>query len=132
MSVLHAINSASVNVWRQNHGLDTILHGHVHNAIPSSIKHLILDFPMCMGPVRSPCTDLCGTPPLLLQLFPVPLGHTTAAAYLNDGELYPVRLQTSAVEVLELHLTPHMFYILPCIAQSIGDSLTSLSLLFCT
>ncbi|KAK0493392.1 hypothetical protein EDD18DRAFT_1108174 [Armillaria luteobubalina] len=75
-----------------------------------SIKWLSLHFPDGSETIKSTTGDEHGTPPFLLQLFPV---HIFGS------------------ENLELITSVHMYHILPKIAISSGSSITTLHLMFC-
>ncbi|KAK0421544.1 hypothetical protein EV421DRAFT_1917039 [Armillaria borealis] len=94
-------NMPNILAWCSEHGINTILADDVRSPLALTIKQLSIDFPMYVGPVRSLDTDLQGNPTLLLHLFP-PADAPYLAAFVDPGDVYPIRLQTSGLEELEL------------------------------
>ncbi len=97
---------------------------------PPTLRSLVIDFPDELGPVLSSYIDNHGTPPLLLQLFPLSPEGQSIEAYLLPGEVYPCRLRTSSLKQLEARVSPNVEYMLPSITQWAGASITTLRLSF--
>ncbi|KAK0496652.1 hypothetical protein EDD18DRAFT_1105019 [Armillaria luteobubalina] len=95
-----------------------------------SIKRLSLHFPDGSETIKSTTGDERGTPPFLLQLFPVRIFRSESLYHLWEDKAFPVCLTTSAVQDLELIMSAHMYHILLKIAISSGSSITTLHLMF--
>ncbi|KAK0457358.1 uncharacterized protein EV420DRAFT_1480827 [Desarmillaria tabescens] len=74
--------------------------------ISPTLCTLTIDFPDELGPILSSIVDERGTPPLLLQLFPLSPEGLSIEAYLLPAEVYPFRLCMCAIEELAAHLHP--------------------------
>ncbi|KAK0442210.1 hypothetical protein EV421DRAFT_1904373 [Armillaria borealis] len=124
------LTTTGLRFWRSERGITNILKGLILSVTPPSLRRLVIDFPDKVGPVLSSMVDERGTPPLLLQLFPLSSEGLSIEPFLLSSEVYPYRLRMTVLEELDARFSPNVAYMFPSIAQWAGSNLTTMRLSF--